>query len=752
MPTYRITDKQSGRTVTIRGNAPPSEADAEGIFAQAGLRGGATQGSQSQAQAGGAAASSGEQTPRRQTQDKLRFDFGDALARGLPGVGSYMDEIAGGALAAPEYIWNKANGKPLTSLITGEDTSWGGLYNKWRDRYLAGERDYQERHPIANTGGRALGTVAGIGPTTVATVGGGIRSAFSNPTWQKRALDLLKLSGKSAAIGGGVGAVQGFGEGETLGERTDSAVGGGLGGAGLGAVLPPALSGAVSLGRTGYRGIRNAVNAFRPQGQREIASKVLREAAGPRGAAFDTPALPGMRPTAGQATNNPGLLWLERSLEQGSPRGAVISREAREANNASVLDAINTLGDATTDSATAMATRIEAADEAGKQAYRAAWRRAGVDEDTTKVLVQPLRKDIAAFRNELPKAYKDIIPADVRNVLSAFKPRETLKEIQALRSIIGGHAAQMARSGNANGARVLGGLSDRISRYLDDSLNAMGGAPVDPTKMAAYDAARQATRTYKETFNQPKEIRNVLGLDRYGSDRIPVSATADQFIRSGKGAPEALESYLRAVGDDAPALQAGRDAFTQRFLRAVEGTEVDAAGRAFVKPASITKFIEDHRHVINSRLFTGQQRAVINRIQIATNMAQRTARAGAKGGSDTFAKLSGNRFLDYMIGPNASKILPAAASTIGYTTTGPLGGAVGLSLGLAGENTLAGLMSRAPREAVLNILNEAMADPRLAEALMQPATAGSAARIPASVQAKLYGLLSGTTAERARHQ
>lgn len=38
MPKYSITDPQSGRTVTVEGNRPPTQADAEDIFTKAGLR------------------------------------------------------------------------------------------------------------------------------------------------------------------------------------------------------------------------------------------------------------------------------------------------------------------------------------------------------------------------------------------------------------------------------------------------------------------------------------------------------------------------------------------------------------------------------------------------------------------------------------------------------------------------------------------------------------------------------------------
>lgn len=41
MAKYKITDNQTGKTVTISGDTPPTEQDAEQIFADAGLRGGA---------------------------------------------------------------------------------------------------------------------------------------------------------------------------------------------------------------------------------------------------------------------------------------------------------------------------------------------------------------------------------------------------------------------------------------------------------------------------------------------------------------------------------------------------------------------------------------------------------------------------------------------------------------------------------------------------------------------------------------
>jgi hypothetical protein len=150
---------------------------------------------------------------------------------------------------------------------------------------------------------------------------------------------------------------------------------------------------------------------------------------------------------------------------------------------------------------------------------------------------------------------------------------------------------------------------------------------------------------------------------------------------------------------------------------------------------------------VNSRLFTDAQRDLMRRIGDAADMGARTARAGAPGGSDTFAKLSGKNFIDALIGPMASKVMPVGGAVLGAHFGFTEGGVGGALAGLWGGNHLAEMLYAAPREKVLNLLNEAMSDPKLAQALMQKVRPGSDKLIPQGIKNRIFGILGSEPVE-----
>jgi hypothetical protein len=296
----------------------------------------------------------------------------------------------------------------------------------------------------------------------------------------------------------------------------------------------------------------------------------------------------------------------------------------------------------------------------------------------------------------------------------------------------------------------------------------------------AYDAARAATKEMKGTFEGSKAIRNVLGVDRFGEDKTPLTAVADTYIRSGKGAPEAFDAYLDALdsqlksaarpgqtaadriaavneakGAVEEGYQAARDAFAQRFLDKVQTTVPDQAGSPFVSASKISNFVDDHQHIINSRIFSDDQRDLIQRISSAADMAQRTARAGARGGSDTFAKLQGKTFLDELIGPGAaklvtwgSKVLPAAGAAIGHQVGGLEGAAIGAGIGQYGASKIQSALYEATRDKVVDLVTEAMNNPELAKTLMQTASKDAALKIPPIQRKLIYSILGVSMANQ----
>lgn len=465
----------------------------------------------------------------------------------------------------------------------------------------------------------------------------------------------------------------------------------------------------------------NVAKPFSAAGREEIVGRVLNDIAGPNGVKLRNAPLPGMKVSLGQSSNNPAILEAERALQM-RPGMAQFVTDARQANNEAITNAIVDLGLDPDNASHNVLAALKNAEQAGRNNYRAAWKAAGVDE-MTGINFQALKQTIDDYVGSLTIPARQNIPSSLITTLDDIARSGTtnLKSLQDWRANALSAGRTAARSGDENTARILSGLVSKVDDFTQDVRNF---GPTYQQNLAAWDKARESTKTFKRTFREPKEIRNTLSRDRYGADKVPESAVADQFVRSGKGAKEALDSYIKAVGSDYANLQPIRDAFSAKFLKEVRTTVPDQGGALLTSAPSITKFIQKHQHVINSPAFTQSQRDVIRNILDGANMAQRTARAGVPGGSDTAAKLLGNEALEVMIGPKTAKIGSAVGATVGAAAGtiagGPLGGIAGAAIGVPGGKLLPRLYSGST-DKVINTLQRAMSDPAYAKTLMDAA-------------------------------
>jgi hypothetical protein len=342
-------------------------------------------------------------------------------------------------------------------------------------------------------------------------------------------------------------------------------------------------------------------------------------------------------------------------------------------------------------------------------------------------------------------------------------PSQSLDALHAGRGIFRGDSEMTAQKignlapGDADYFRigVLRAIEDTVNNSPNGAgaLKSMLAKPKVQEKLAAAFQTPEDFQNFSENaaqiLNPPGAVAKATAKNSAGAFKMPDSAVADEFIQKGKGAPEAFQSYLDAVGEDPAGQQAARDAFAQKFLKRVQTTVPDEEGDRVLSASKIAGFLDDYKHVIDSPIFSAEQRDMIRRIGDAADMAQRTARAGAKGGSDTFAKLSGKSYLDVLIGPGASKIAPVAGALVGGHLAGPVGAAAG-AVGGFGLNKLEQTLYGASRDKVVALINEAMANPELAKALMMQASKKSALQMPVAQRRLIYSILGADFVDAGR--
>lgn len=706
----------------------------------------------------------------------MPIDLLDATA---PQPAAQPTDLLNAAGVAPQFQGQSVGNAP------GNPTSWveqfaheltGGLFDKGKalaqaagltgggvnaptfsDRYhksLTNARNNYEDYAVANPGAAYAAKAAGV-----------IAPMFMPELKGAQAVgEGAAAIGNSAFKSARMGAL--FGGAYGLGSTNDESLKQDLEATGLGAVTGGALGGAlnagVSLAGVPVAGVSEARRALSPTETPNIASRILNNTTGGKLPNFEPAPLPGMTPTAGQASNDPGLLWLERSMRESSPLHAEMAAKTQTNNNQAITTAIKKVGDTTADANQAMSDAIDRVNLEGKAAYQAAWKKAGIDE-ATAVPTSPLKQNLTDWYNGLSKSERKVVDPDLFlsngegfNPLGEFGPQESLKEFQDFRAGLGDQIRAYARSGETNKARILGGAMDHTTDFLENPPDTGFGSSLnrDPEQIANYNAARDATKNYKQTFNTPANVRNVLGVDRFGADKVPVSATADQFIKSGKGGPEALNSYLNtmkktdangAVSYDPEGMQAARDAFAKKFLDYTQTTALDGQGTPLVSRAKTTNFLDDYRHVVNSKLFTEPQRQMFESIQKATDMAARTGQRMPGAGSDTFQKLAGDKFLDVMLSPGAGRLVRQGGGAVGGLIGGASGGPVAIAAGIfggsKGADALLQKLYAAPRQQAMDLVTAAVHDPDIAKALMMKASPANSKLLKPATRTKMLGIL-----------
>lgn len=648
-----------------------------------------------------------------------------------------------------------------------------------------------------------------------------------------------------------------------------------MGAAGVRGLAPLPTLPKVSLGGDAIgRAVEAITRPFTEGGQEKIAGKFLGQAATGTPEFAQAP-LPGMKLTTGQATNDPGLIWLERAAGSASPAAATASAEATTANNAAIRSGIGQIGDLNqTNASEVMRDRLAANVDPHGAAQR-------VGSDLSNTLgvapnanVYAIKDQLEAARKQAARplydAYENYHPLnpeamDQNGSIGQFMSRPSVKHGMAnalkMAAEQGVDPSTLGIVFNEAGDPILsqtptwktldyikGGIDDVVENYRDPVTGKLNldryGDAANKTRFAFRDAIDQLNPYYaparaewagpsqsidatwagrnifrpdteltqkriaslpnsdlpffragvvravqdlmgtssdgiaavQRVFSQPGMrqkisaafppntydqfisrvdsemsgdpiLAKVLSTNPDGSYKFPASAVADQFIRSGSGAPEAFQTYMKAAGHDPTALDAARSAFAQKFMDAIQNKTLGPDGEPVLSAAKLPSFLNDYDHVVNSRLFTQDQKDLIQNVRDASEMASRTDRARpTAGGSDTSSKIAagvyGKTYLDSLLGKRVARVATTAAgAAAGYVSGVPGGTAIGALTGATAGNEVIQMLYGASRDKVAAILTRAMHDPELAKSLMAKPSVGAEKTMNPNSRAFLLGVL-----------
>lgn len=343
----------------------------------------------------------------------------------------------------------------------------------------------------------------------------------------------------------------------------------------------------------------------------------------------------------------------------------------------------------------------KAADEART---REIWKQSGINE-STPAPVKPLRSDIQKYISGLTKIDQTHIPSEFLKTLRSLKANEPLSEIQGLRSYIFDQANAAFGAGKLNEGRVLSGLENVLEDHAENP--ALSG--MSPEQTQKYIQARQATREMKQAARN-KYIDKAIGTTRTGQEKTPESEVGNLFVNKNKGSPEALDSILSYLDrGSAETKNAGyaeiRDVFSQKLLDASASKSLDTDENPFVNLEKIGKFIDQHQHIVDSKIFDKNQRATLEAL---SNLSKKSAQPLGQN----------NKVIHYALQKLASKMAYRGAGEIlGGIAGASIGHVPGAIAGAVGGGELASAIQKAPQQKMASLVMEAIKDPDIAAAL-----------------------------------
>ena len=514
---------------------------------------------------------------------------------------------------------------------------------------------------------------------------------------------VLEGAATGAGVGGAVAAGNNIGQAGGVNFFQDTAHGAGMG-AGLGAGVPLIGAGLQAFGNIGRGAFNAARNALSDQGRDAVAGQIVREAAGDFAATPAVSPIPGLALRPAQATGNPGLASLERTI--GSPTAQsgedVVQMGVTPRQTLAVLDTLVGPGNA----AANPNTLLNASSQKGVGTIRAidAALKGRADELWNDPVLEnvvfhgpTLAQGVAKTVSQLPASWRDAVigpQAPLKAFLREIEelgPNATIKDINSVRSRIL-EAERDALSG-AKPDRVTGTAAGKLADALLDQMDrsptfagtttaaftpsmlASGAtAPtnvvVQPPNTAARDAyqrARDFTRVYRTTRGYPEFDpifrRNYAG-NIVGNDEALFSKFFDTRAGTSAGAQRLQDLIDLAEQSGYPNLAKQLGEQMQTHVRSMvnsagRGAVEDAAGRLRPNVSDLAYTGETMLPTVGNTPALASLKPDLEAVTAASRLLGRPMATRSEFGSPTYDKLRNEQLISAILGQSGSSALGA---------------------------------------------------------------------------------------------
>lgn len=592
-------------------------------------------------------------------------------------------EVREGSMRASEKALEGATLGTAPFLEAGVKSAVTGQPYK---QSLQEARDYTKKTSEDNPVGSLL--AEGLGSLAPAAATGAVTGALAAPAAAVSRFGpwLAQVVG-GGALGGATAAGHDVGSGDTANIGSDTAKGAAIGG-GLSAASP--LLGALL--QTGPNMIRSGIQAgktlFTGPGHDAVAGQILREAGGDFANTAANSPIPGLTLRTAQATGNPGLASLERTLasEPGMQAGTAgdLVNNGRTPNQMSALAQSLVGSDAgiepsvLTNTASARGTQaVTAAQDALRNHERQLWNAPALTNLSVPRadVVAGVQQDIANMPPSLRMAINNShLPGFIQD-LAEGNGNATIADINAVRSRV----LSAARDARASGDNVTGSAAESLANSLLDRTGAIAGNGGQDA-MDAYAAARNFTRQRGQALGYP-EFDAILRPNRAGNMRANDETAFGRFLDTSGGTDTGLQrlqgvsDLLRASGNHAAADELDQSA--QQYARAAvlrqarAGSGLDATGAPVINPQTLASTVNKTAPALSGTPMTAP---IAGDVQAAGNAAELLNRPSTLRGdnnSTTFEKLRNHDLVSAILGQSGSSALGAVGGGAAGYEYGP---------------------------------------------------------------------------------